>query len=300
MTVPTVPPAASTVITKPNIEHAFLLPLDQLQYKTLFQGAAVARDPSSGKWFLFQLQARPTGPGDVEDSYASRYLLDLKAAKLTYIDTMIVKRAGHIQSFRVRISMLGNPWLWMGTEVYDEKNNSALSGYLPMRIMYRKGTVELDGTSSNVERLNTGPGSAQIIGSEDPKTVWVRRPTTPEVYQEYAEDQLRAWNDCVAGPTQPLRTITMTRGATTYQSACATLDGEILRVNGGNTETKNDPSIMFSSLLSNTIDISKVAPPGLKVVEEEVESVFTIEGQAYIGKRYNSPANRVVSFSRVG
>ena len=280
-----------TILTKLKIEHAFSLPLESLTFKSLFQGAAIAVDPRDNKLYFWQLQAKETGPGDVEDIYAHRFALDLVKGVATKKDTMIIKRAGHVQSLRVRISVLGNPWLWMGTETYD--SNGKTTGSVVHRIMHRRGTVTLDGKTKDVDRVYTGSGSVQVIGSE--KNIWLRRPSTPEVYEEHDEDVLRAWKSGSARP-KPLRTVTLVRGKTTYQSSCATPDGEILRVNGA---TEN-ASILISSQRAGEVDFTLAAPVGLKVTSEEPEAVFTWKGQAYALKRFNSVDRRVVSAFKIG
>lgn len=280
-------------ITDLKVTHAFTVPLTSLASRSLFQGATVARDPRDKKLYFWQLQVKEVGPGDIEDVYAHRFLLDLAKGVLTFKDTMIIKGAGHVQSLRVRISALGNGQLWMGCETYNKKTHKT-TGTVLYRIMHRRGTVRLDGKSKNVEKIYTGSGNIQCVGSENPKTVWLRRPSSPEIYEEHTETTLRSWKPGKTRP-RPIRTVKMSRGKTTYQSSCVSPRGEVLRINGA---TENS-SLLTSSQRLGLLDFTSMAPPGLKVTSEEPEAVFTIDGVIYVLKRYNSVSRRVVSASRV-
>lgn len=291
-------------MTAVTVEHAFSLPINQLPARNLWQGADAAVDPRDGRLYLFQAQAKATGPGDVEDLAVHRYILAAPVGapmKATYVDTMIGKAFGHVQSLHVRISAAGNPWLWLSAERYDASHHSA--GYDLLRVRHRRGSVTR--TSPDVQRVYTGPGSVQALPCPDWSVVLRRPGSTTEAYEWHSEADLVKRKASDPRPT-PLDSVTVPRGATTYQSAAALgshLDArQIARVNGA-TE---DRSLVTSWAKSwpgapcpVTVDVTAAAPPGLTVTSEEPESAFFIGDRLYVGKRFNSTARRVVAYFRV-
>lgn len=295
----------------PTLEHAFSLPLDALPSRSLFQGAAVARDPRDGQLYLTQAQAKATGPGDVEDLALHRYCLDgtsvgtLIGCRPAYVDTMIGKTFGHVQSLHTRISAAGNPWHWLGAETYTAAHKS--NGNQVLRVRHRRGTITR--TSPDVQRIHTGPGSAQVVPSED-WTIVLRRPgKTTETYEWHAEKALTGRLPGDSRPT-PADIVTVPRGSTTYQSAAALgsfSDARaITRVNGATeddslatTWQKVWPGKRAAETMPEEANVTAAAPPGLKVTSEEPEAAFYFGGQLYVGKRYNSVGRRVVAYFRV-
>ena len=279
-----------TVLTQMETAHAWTLPLDKLKFKSLFQGATIAIDPSTKREYLFQAQAKATGPKDVEDLYISRF--ELTPTGLVYLDTLIGKKFGHIQTLHVRISALGNPWMWIGAEQYDTAGK--VTGTQAYRVLYRGGRTATLQDKDSI-RIHTGKGSVNVISSPEWK-VWLRRAgSSVETYELFDEKTLTNWVSDTERPI-PLKTIVVPRNKTTFQSACGTED-EILRVNGA---TENS-SILTSSLFPDVeYDFTSAAPPGLRVTSEEPEAVFIYNGKAYVGKRFNSVKNRVVAYFRMG
>lgn len=288
-----------------TVEYGFSLPLGPLESRSLFQGADVAADPRDGRLWLFQAQAKGGGAGDIEDLALHRYSLSLAGggapAAATYADTMIGKALGHVQSFHVRISSAGNPWVWLGAERYDSRNKSA--GYDLLRIRHRRGIIAR--SSSDVQRVWTGPGSVQALPCPD-WTVALRRPgADSETYEWHSEPALIGRKETDPRP-RPAETITVARGATTYQSAAArgAWDDprQLVRINGATDDRSlvTSWSKVWPGLPGPfVVDVTAAAPPGLTVTSEEPESAFFVGDQLYVGKRFNSSTRRVVAYFAV-
>lgn len=283
-----------------TVTHAFTLPLADLPARNLFQGADVAVDPRDSTLYLFQAQAKHTGPGDVENLAVHRYSLS-STLQPTYLDTMVGKTFGHVQSLHVRISAAGNPWVWLGAQRYDGDHHAV--GYDLLRVRHRRGIVTR--TSEDVRRIWTGSGSVQAVSCPD-WTVVLRRPgSDTETYEWHSEKELVTRRKSDPRPT-PADRITVPRGTTTYQSAAAAgaFDDarRLLRLNGATENhsvvtswSKSWPGVAGPSV----VDVTHAAPAGLKVTSEEPESVFFVDGVAYVGKRFNSTAKRVVAYFRL-
>jgi hypothetical protein len=289
-------------LSKATVRYAFSLPISELPAKNLWQGGDVAVDPRDGKPYLFQMQAKDTGPGDIEDTNVHRYSLSEKAGFLSgasYLDTMIGKGFGHNQTLKTRISSKGNVYHWLGIESYNSKNQS--TGTALYRVLHKRGIV----TKADSNRIYTGSGSVAPISCPDFKIVLRRGSADTETYEWFDEKTLidRAESRLVSGLIPvgrplPTTSITVPRGNTTYQtSAASPVEGNLVRFNGA-TE---DRSILtaFSPQWVSTLDVTNTAPPKLVVTSEEPEISFWYKGVLYFGKRYNSTAKRVVAYFSV-
>jgi hypothetical protein len=277
-------------LLNPTIKYAFSLPLgDELTSKALWQGADASIDPRDGKGYLFQMQAKATGPGDIEDINFHRYSLTEKNGLLTgatYVDTAIGKGFGHLQTLHTRISSAGNPYHWFGMEMYDKKNQA--TGTLLHRVMHKRGILQ----RSDAELIYTGSGSVAAISCPDWAIV-LRR--SGELYEWHREADLVKRTAADTGRPLPSNSIKVPAGNTTYQTAAASpFGGNFVRFNGA-TEDKSIITA-FSAQWSAQLDVTAAAPAGLTVTSEEPEILFWYKDVLYFGKRYNSTARRVVAY----
>ena len=295
------------------------LPIDDDPEKSRanWQGATYAKNPKTGQGWLFQAQVNKTGPGDVEDLWIHRF--SVSGNKLTYKDSMLIKRAGHAQTFHVRISIYGNPWVWVGVERYSKNKTVGTDLY---RILYRRGRVTT--ASKDFQRIYTGPGSVNAISSpSDPKntTVVLRRPESKtEVYEWHSEDTLRKWKSKTARP-KPVFAMRVPREGGTFQSAAAVGNfrnaktaAVIYRVNGATTQTPKVrvfqavPGLrgVFNKLAGykpRTIwNVASWAPTFAgRITSKEIESIFQGPNKKpMVGFRFNSTARRVVGYAEIG
>lgn len=290
--------------------HWLTLPIDNdpLKSRTDWQGATIAVHPRSGAVYLYQMQVNRTGPGDVEDIWV--HVFHITGGKAVFKFSTVVKRAGHVQSLHVRISVHGRHWAWMGCENYVK--NKTKGGSL-WRLRLRRGTVKL-GSSSECKKIIAGPGVAQAIGCFDGAgksdfTVVLRRPESlTEVYEWYNESDLINWRDPKKKP--PVRAwIRVLREGGTYQSACATgtwktaaRNGLIYRING-KTEQRTTvrrysvagiKKILAKTRLNGKLkdrywDITNYAPAhAVPVTSEEGEAIMDSPWGILAGKRANS------------
>lgn len=298
------------------LSHWMTLPIDEDPFKSkaMWQGATFAKDPVTKKLYLFQAQANPTGPGDIEDTWIHVYEIDKVTPIFQY--SMLIKEAGHVQSFHVRISAKGRPWIWFGAELFDKRHRT--QGYSVYRALVRRGRIYLN--SENVQLICTGEGSAQVVGlrqdSYKNATIVLRRPTgSTETYEWHSETILKAWKPGKIRPKPYARMVVLKSGGT-YQSACAIGDylmakvgnGLIYRINGATDQrtTVRCFKLLAPNALGVTgrkgviLDITNYAPAeALPVTSEEGEGIFVGPTGICVSKRANSTRRRSVFIGRI-
>jgi len=269
------------------------VPIGALDSKTHFQGAGWAKSPVDGREWFFQMQATPTGVGDVEDLYVHRY--SLAGDALTYRDTMVGVGFGHCQTVNVRISAANNAQLWLGLKSYDAAH--ATVGERPHKVRYRAGRMER--ADRYVVPIYVPGNWAAPIDSPD-WTITLRRPSgDTEVYEWYSEDELAQATP--AKPAKPRSTLRVPK-VDTYQSACALGTYEapegVYRLNGAATDTPQwltqfrvdgSPTVQLE-----TTNIVKGSGGGTL---EEPEAVLTVRNEQWVGKQ-TSPytKDRIVAY----
>lgn len=258
--------------------------------RALWQGAAWAKNPLTGTEYLFQMQAQETVEGDIEHTWIHRY--QWTGSTLTYLDSMRGLKFGHLQSLHVRISALGNPRIWLGVEIYDDRH--LLTGTKVWRLLYTPGDVKRSGKH---ELIYTGKGSAVPISSP-PGMIVLRRPSADhEVYEWHDETALRKWRSTIDRP-KPLRTVTAARSDGTYQSSCASKD-TIYRLNGSTDDASTLSQFTADGRVGRLDVTAATSPAAANVTSEEPEGVFFRGRQLYFVKRMNSVRRRVVSLFTV-
>ncbi len=280
-----------------KVTWAFNLPLgSELESKALWQGANAAIDPRDKKPFLFQMQARGTGKGDIENMNFHRYGLTEKNGLLNgakYVDTLIGKSFGHPQTVKTRISAAGNPYHWVGVESYDSNNKTV--GTDLCRVLHKRGILD----RSAAPRIYTGSGSVSALSCPDWDVVLRRRSGDFETYEWHKETELTKRTAKDKDRPKPYTSITVPVGSTTYQtSAASPIPGNIVRFNG-KTE---DPSLLtaFSGQWMSQLDLSSLVPMNAGYTSsEEPEIAFWYKDVLYVGARFNSTARRVVAYFSV-
>lgn len=302
-------------------QHWLTIPIDSDPNKSRsdWQGATYAVDPRNGNGFLYQMQVSRTGPGDVEDIWV--HVFQVVGNRAVYKFSTLVKRAGHVQSLHVRISIHGKHWAWMGCENYVKNKTKGTSVW---RIALRRGRVKL-GSSGECQRIITGPGSPQVVGCKDGAgktnfTVVLRWPEKyTEVYAWYDENVLRKHRSKTVKP-RATASVRVVREGGTYQSSCATGNfrtaakvGKIYRINGSTDQRSTvrrfavagKVAILSRLKLSGRAreavwDVTNYAPAEARpVTSEEGEAVFHGPDSIVFGKRANSVRRRKVFYARI-
>lgn len=309
-----------------RITHFLTLPLDDDPFKSRanWQGATYAEDPRNGNGFLYQGQINPVGPKDVEDLWVHVFQIKgggASPAKPIYKFSTLVKRAGHVQSIHVRISIKGNHWLWAGCENYKANKTSGTSLW---RMRLRRGRITL-GKSADCKKIITGPGSVGAVGNFDGAgkanfTITLRRPESKtEVYEWYNEADLIKHRNAKVKP-KVYAAMRVPREGGTYQSSCAlgtfktaNKNGVIHRINGSTAQQsriykypKVGTAVGIFNKLRGVVkksvwDITNYAPKvALPVTSEEGEAVMVGPGRILLaGKRANSTKRRRVFYGQV-
>lgn len=267
-------------ISTARVARQINVPISILASKTNFQGAMWAKDPNTGAESFFQMQAKATSFGDVEDLYVHRY--SLKGDVLTYQDTMIGRGLGHCQTGKARISSAGNANLWLGLEMYDAKG--AKIGQQVFKIMYRKG--EMSRTSKYVTRIWTGGNWASPLDCPD-WTVVLRRPAgDSEVYEWYDEREL--FEATATLSAKPTKRITVPK-ADKLQSACATgtyaAPGSVFRINGMAEDSPQWLTQFPTNGLTSQLDVTNIITGSGGGTVEEPEAVLSVRGELWVGKQ---------------
>lgn len=272
------------------------LPLSSLAKKTHFQGAAWAKDPKTGDDWFFQMQANPVGPGDVEDLLVHRYRLN--GDTLTFVDTMYGKGFGHVQTMKVRISAASNPYLYIGLEVYNSSH--VQTGNQLFKVKYRKGTI--DRKADGITRWYPKAGTAVLGCVDSPDwTIVLRRPySTSETYEWYSENDLL--DSTSSKPAQPRQTMTVSKSAAVFQTACATgkysdTDVSIFRFNGAATDNPQWLTQFRPKQPDVQIDLTDIVTGSGGGTVEEPEALLTVRDELWVGKQ-TSPytSSRIVAY----
>jgi len=272
------------------ITHFANAPVSAWAKANLIQGMCWTKDPKTGKEYVFIGQAQRGGSGDVEDAIFHRH--ELVGDKLLFRDTMILRKGGHPQSFHVRISVLGKPWIWAGVEQYTA---SRRTGSKLARFPYVKGTKTTAMKGFTYIEHTVGNTIAAVAGpySSGPDKIYVRRAQTlTETYTEHVEMNL------MRGIWKPLRSVTVKRGAGTYQSACAN-PLEIVRVNGKTEQKHWLYRLDWAGHQVSRTDITAVKAPTGPNTSSEPEGVAHIRGTLAFAKRFNSVTRRVYALFAV-
>lgn len=271
------------------------LPISTLTSKTYFQGAAWAKDPVTGREYVFQLQARPTGPGDVEDITVHRY--ELAAGRLTYRDKMVGKGWGHCQTVKVRISAASNPYLLLGWEDYDAAGVQV--GSHVVRCRYRAGTTQ-----------TREYADAQPVWLADPWTLPIDCPDwTVAVLHNRGETETVEWYDEVEllaatleQPATPRHSITFPKPGLVMQGMCATgtfdRPADVWRINGMSTDQQHLYRFPARGEGWQSLDVTNAVNGNTDA--EEPESVLRIGADLWIGKQTTPASRRILALRKVG
>lgn len=273
------------------------VPTAALAARTHFQGAGWAKSPVDGAEWFFQMQAQPTGVGDVEDLHVHRY--SLVGDVLTYRDTMVGSGFGHCQTVKVRISAANNAHLWLPLETYNAAHETV--GHKPFKVRFQPGRVAR--SAPDVVPIVVPGAWAAPIDCPD-WTIVLRRPAgVSEVYEWYDERDVTAAT--VAAPAKPKRSLVVPKAAG-YQGACATgphtAPLSVLRLNGAATDTPQwltefradgSPTVQL-----DTTDIITGSGGG---TVEEPEAVLTVRREVWVGKQ-TSPytKDRILAYLPLG
>lgn len=264
-----------------EVVHFANAPLSQWKKKNLLQGCAWARDPKSGKDYLFIAQAQSGGAGAVEDAIFHRHVLT--GDKLTYVDTMVGRRFGHPQSFHVRISKYGNPYIWGSIQQY---RNNRRNGAKVARFPY-KGNRTITSATHGFEYMSGLSGHTLApVSCPEWKIVVRRAGAVSDTYTEYRERDVRN------GHPKALRSFTRLRGSGTYQSSAADAD-QVIVIKGATTQHHMVYQHRWSGRAYSKRDVTHLRAPTGPNTSSEPEAVAKIRGDWYIGKRFNSPAHRL-------
>lgn len=313
--MPTTPNTLPDLAGKPRVGMLWQLPFPtdaaaKAIGRDLWQGAAWARHPVTRVEYVHVMQAQPSAKAgdDVEDTYVHRYRVT--STGLRYEGSMRCDGFGHCQTIHVRISIKGSHWVWVGAETYKAGDST---GSELVRALWRRGRINR--ASKNVQRIPTGSGPVGAVGSED-WTIVLRRPgSTVETYEWHSETSLRRHTSRAVRP-RPTASLTVARGPGTFQSACATGTykdaakvGRVYRINGNTDQASVVHEFRVGAGIIRAadkarqalgrLDVTKTAPPGVRITSEEGEAIFVRAGRLVVGKRFNSVARRVVAFFTV-
>lgn len=280
-------------ISTARVVQQINVPIRKLAKQSHFQGAAWAKDPNTGEEFVWQMQAQPVGPGDVEDLYVHRY--SLKGGVLTFVDTMVGKGWGHCQTVKVRISAASNPYLLLGWERYDPKTFKQV-GQQVFRVRYKPVVTDRNYAYATRVWIN----SAWVVPLDCPDwTIATRRSAgTSEVYEWWDERELLAATE--GKWAKPRAAITIPK-VTAYQGACvsgtAAAPDSVFRINGAldtpaslwQYKATGDPN----SCIDLTNVISGNADP------EEPECVFHVGEDLWVGKQTSPVSRRILAYVKL-
>jgi hypothetical protein len=290
------PTSAAAAIPSGVLGQQMNLPISKLASKTYFQGAAWAKSPVSGREYVFQLQAKPVGPGDVEDLTIHRY--ELKSGALYYVDSMVGKGWGHCQTLKVRISASDNPYVLLGWEDYDPTTH-VQTGTTVMRCRYRGGTTQTR-AYADAQRVWLDTDYALPIDCAD-WTVAVRRVVgNTEIVEWYDETELLAATQ--GNYATPKHTVTFPKAGPVLQGMCATgtydQPDDVWRVNGGSGQPATLYRFPASGAPGSTMDVSDIVNGNSD--GEEVESVLRIGSELWVGKQTSVSSRRILALRKVG
>jgi hypothetical protein len=266
-----------------KISHAYSMPvMSWPSNHSLLQGMAYAKDPNTGKEYLFVGKAQTGGDGDIEDSYYHRHVL--QSTRWVYLDTMVGKGFGHPQNFHVRISAAGNTWLWASVEQYS---GTKKTGVRPARVLWRKGTVTK--SDKNFEYMPNPTGSWSVLSTftaDGPARVAMRRgQTLTETYEWHDEAALKN------GIWKPLKSFKRLKTPGLYQTAAANVDSVV--VFQGSTSKKHVVSrYNWAPKPLLKVDLTTLPAPTGPNTSSEPEGVAYIRDAWYVAKRYNSTERR--------
>jgi hypothetical protein len=271
-------------------------PLSKLASKAHFQGAAWAKSPVTGREYVFQSQANPVGPNDIENLTVHRY--ELVQGKLVYLDSMVGKGWGHCQTIKVRISASDNPYILLGWETYDPAGVQI--GTAIYRLRYRGG-VTTDRRYADATRVWLN--SAWTIPLDCPDwTIAVRRSAgLNEVVEWYNEAELLAAQP--GAYATPRHSLTIPK-ADVFQGMCATgtfdRPDDVWRINGAGGS--GDPAVLYRFPADGTppltLDVENAVNGNSD--EEEPESVLRIGAELWIGKQTSPVSRRILALRKVG